>query len=424
MKIHINHQIQDIQHYSCLCCGHGCRSFMVPVTDTERQTISDKRKWPAELGVKSLFIRTRKVGADGYALAKRENGDCVFLDEQNLCLIHKHYGLKAKPIACQLFPYVLTPVGTEMRVGLRFDCLGVCQGGGASVTDAKKELTRMAKHLLPNGIGMVPPPAIRPGHEVSVSRFDTINDVLLKIVSSNALSLADRMQWLRQYLDHIDKVKWDKLPDEDFNDIVNMLKGGSLGEIQDRNISDVPITGKPRKLFGQIFFLLSHPPEIITLKKNGFTQSMATKLKRLRIMTQLGRTSGDLPMLQPDWPQCNMADLEESYGEFPSDVEDFLERYLICRIGGVNYCGRNFYDYSLIEGARTLILAMVTIGWLMRIEALKAGRDQIELPDAHKAVITLDGNLGYGKALNTGPAKMRLGYLSGYLEQFIDWYCR
>lgn len=424
MKISINHHIQEIQHYSCLCCGHGCRSFMVPVTDKERKAIKARRDWKRELGVQSLFIRTKKVGAEGYALAKRENSDCVFLNDENLCLIHKHYGLKAKPIACQLYPYVFTPVGTEIRVGLRFDCPGVCQSGGASVTDAKKELARMARHLLPKGIDVVPPPAIRPGQEVSVSRFDKINDVLLKIVTSNAMSLADRLQWLRQYLDHLDKVKWDKLPGEDFDDIVTMLKGGSLGEIQDRNQDARPITGKPRKLLGQIFFLLSHPPEIITLRKKGFTQSMAVKLKRLRAMTQLGRVNGLLPGLRPDWPECDMCALEESFGEFPDDVEDFLERYLICRIGGVNYCGRNFYNYSLIEGARTLILAMITIGWLMRIEALKAGRSHIQLTDAHNAIITLDGNLGYGKALNTGPAKMRLGYLSEYLEPFIDWYCR
>ncbi|MCF7956998.1 MAG: hypothetical protein K9M57_00980 [Phycisphaerae bacterium] len=53
----------------------------------------------------------------------------------------------------------------------------------------------------------------------------------------------------------------------------------------------------------------------------------------------------------------------------------------------------------------------------MRIEAIKAGRNHIQL---HNAIITLDGNLGYGKALNTGPAKMQMGYLTGHLEQFID----
>ena len=100
-----------------------------------------------------------------------------------------------------------------------------------------------------------------------------------------------------------------------------------------------------------------------------------------------------------------------------------ISRYLTCRIGGVGYCGPNFYHYSLVEGAHSLLLAVITIGWMMRIEAVKANRKQVTLADAHTAVMTIDCHLGYGTALNVGPARMRLQYLSDHLEDLINWYC-
>ena len=140
-------------------------------------------------------------------------------------------------------------------------------------------------------------------------------------------------------------------------------------------------------------------------------------------MRQLGQMSGPLPKVQADWPDCDMAELENSFGDWPSDVEELLTRFMVCRIGGLNYCGPNFYNYSMVDGARSLILAMVTTGWLMRIEAVKAGRKNITLSDARAVMMTIDGNLGYAKALGTGPGRLRLRYLSDHLGEFIDWYC-
>jgi hypothetical protein len=71
-----------------------------------------------------------------------------------------------------------------------------------------------------------------------------------------------------------------------------------------------------------------------------------------------------------------------------------------------------------------MLLAVVAIGWIMRIQAVKAGRDYIVLSDAHQAVMTIDGNLGYSNALGMGPARLRLRFLADYLDAFITWYCK
>ena len=137
----------------------------------------------------------------------------------------------------------------------------------------------------------------------------------------------------------------------------------------------------------------------------------------------MGLTEGPLPGLQEHWPKCDLSDLEKSFGTWPQNVQNMISRYISCRIASVGYCGPNFYNYSMIEGLQSLILAVITIAWLMRIEAICEQRDKIELTDAHRAVMTIDGNLGYASPLGTGPARLRLRYLSDHLGKFIDCYC-
>jgi hypothetical protein len=225
------------------------------------------------------------------------------------------------------------------------------------------------------------------------------------------------------FVEHLGRVKWANVSEEDFEPLMSLIKGASLTEARRREPLRRAVEGKNRRLLGQIFFLLAHPPELLTSTRPPLRQRMRQRMQTLAQMRQLRLSKGPLPKLQPDWPDCDLASLESSFGPWPSQVDQLLQRYMTCRIGGMNYCGPNFYNYSMTEGAHSLVLAIITIGWLMRIEAVKDKRDCIELPDAQTAVITIDGNMGYASALGSGPARMRLQYLSTHLQQFIDWYC-
>ncbi len=423
MKIVIHPEIREAQFYRCLNCGRGCRSFLVPVKQKEKESILKQRDWPAELGTDNLFVKSKLAGPSQLGLQKRANGDCVFLDENNLCLIHKHHGLAAKPIACQLFPFVLTPFAGELRVGLRFDCPGVCQSDGPALSSNMKDLHRLAQAIVPEGGANVDPPELKPKVKISADYFNAVNETLIQIAASNTVDLRDRLIWLYRFGLHISRIKWHNVQPNELDDLIGMFKNAIFAEMQQMDDQPQPPERKARQTLGQIFFLLCHPVELITCVKRSPIDKMKSRLSDTAIMSKLSATSGPLPPLCADWPACDMADLENSLDGWPDDVQDFLERYLVCRLAGLNYCGPNFYGYSLVEGLNTLLLAMVTVGWLLRIYTSGAGRDAIDLADAHRAIITIDGNLGYGKALNAGPARMRLDYLSGQLETLIDWYC-
>ncbi len=57
-------------------------------------------------------------------LAHRTDGACVFLNESNgLCRIHEQFGPDAKPTACRIFPFQITPTfAGEASVSARYDC--------------------------------------------------------------------------------------------------------------------------------------------------------------------------------------------------------------------------------------------------------------------------------------------------------------
>ena len=423
MKIVIHPEILDRQRYSCNCCGQGCRSFLVPVKEKERQTIEQLRNWREQLGVGELYVQHRAAGGEGYGLNKREDGRCVFLDNKNLCSIHKLHGLKSKPVACQLYPFVFTPWADELRVGLRFDCPGVCSNQGKALSTYKTELSHLAKQLMPGQAKMVEPPPIRRGQNVTIEQFDYINEILLQIVTAEAMELRQRLLWLHKFVDHLDRIKWQNVGEEDFTELMKMIQGGLLAEVQREVSKPEAVAGKPRKLLGQFFFLLCHPTTIITSEKNGLTEIFKKRIRDLKIIKNLGQVEGPLPKLQPDWPECDLRELEKSFGDWPVEVDQMLTRYLVCRIAGMGYCGPNFYNYGLVEGVRSMLLAVVTCGWLMRIEAVMAGRNTLAGADAEKAVMTIDGNLGYASALGSGPARLRLSYLSDYLEKLLIWYC-
>ncbi len=423
MKIIIHQAIQRRQLYSCQCCGRGCRSFLVPVAKSQRDSIEKLADWREKLAVTELFIRSSAAGRYGYGLSKRPNGDCVFLDKDNLCLIHKQFGIQAKPLACQLFPFVFTPFNGAFQVGLRFDCPGVCESRGRELKSFLPELKNLARKLAPESAADVEPPKLYSKVEIKTPWFETINDTLLEIVNDESVEFVKRLHWLRLFARYLCRVKWKNVTDKDFPDLINLFKTGLKEELKNIQFSYRPATGKPRKLLGQIFFMLCHPSENVSNPKGGFFSQLKSRMASTDDLKQLGLTSGKLPQLQNHWPQCDMTELENSMGGWPAEVDDFLTRYLTCRIAGMNYCGPNFYNYSLVDGLRSLLLALTTVGWVMRIEAVKARRQQIELSDAHNAIITIDGNLGYGAALGMGPARLRLGYLTDHLEDFINCYC-
>src|ERR1700690_10597 len=114
--------VSESARHTFRLCASGCHNYDIMLTEIEARRLS-LDMWrsllhdvPDDVPLVTVDPVTRQ-----YTLNKVE-GRCVFLDEDNLCIVHKSSGLEAKPIACQFFPLhaIASPGG--IHVALNTGC--------------------------------------------------------------------------------------------------------------------------------------------------------------------------------------------------------------------------------------------------------------------------------------------------------------
>jgi Fe-S-cluster containining protein len=116
-------------HYSCRMCGGGCRSYDVLLTEQEATRLSVSW-WRAELKdvPDDLPLVVLDPASNQYTLS-RVNDRCVFLDTDNLCIVHKSAGIDAKPLACQYFPFHAVQAPDGLHTSLNVSCRRLVEMG-------------------------------------------------------------------------------------------------------------------------------------------------------------------------------------------------------------------------------------------------------------------------------------------------------
>lgn len=98
--------------HQCHACGASCTGWLIQLLDDEeRQRIEDAG---ARLGVADPVV-------DGHL--RQESHQCVFLDEDRLCRIHRELGAEIKPLRCQIWPLKLVETEEGLRFGVDPGCL-------------------------------------------------------------------------------------------------------------------------------------------------------------------------------------------------------------------------------------------------------------------------------------------------------------
>jgi len=97
--------------HECHACGHCCHGHRVRLEDAAEIALVESQA--AALGVANPV----EEGA-----LRVENGGCVFLDPDQLCKIHKAFGLTQKPRVCQQYPLRVSITESGWRVGIDPGC--------------------------------------------------------------------------------------------------------------------------------------------------------------------------------------------------------------------------------------------------------------------------------------------------------------
>jgi Fe-S-cluster containining protein len=203
-----------LQNFNCTSCGKCCRTdWRIKVHDLEAKTIESLEIFKK---VQREGFHPLTVVEDQLQLARRDNLDCFFLEEER-CLIHQEGGPSAKPAPCRLFPFQLVGTPDGYYVSMSFSCPAVISGCGEP-TDHSLEDLKLTVQESPHFF----PPELDTSHLVTVAtdvklpweayleyESSVLNDIL------NADNLTDCL--LRVISVVADAVTGHREPDYDLN---------------------------------------------------------------------------------------------------------------------------------------------------------------------------------------------------------------
>jgi lysine-N-methylase len=402
------------QRYSCHGCGNCCRDFTVQLREADLAKLS-RQKWEERLGGPvTVEFRGRTF------LRQREDGACVFLQTDGLCRIHAEFGLEEKPIACQMFPFSVTPGPADAAIGLSFACGSVAASRGAELFTHRRDVLRMLESLPetldPAHIDLAPGLEAEAGEvEVAVERIDrwlARAEIPLRI-------RLDGFAWLAQSLQ---AARLDRVRGERFVELVATLAGALPDELALLPV-DGPSRGQ-RRLLRQAVFARVEDPKIGRMVARGRFRSVLDQLLRSR---RFAAGRGAAPALGPEWPAGLRLEGAETVAPVGDSVElaaidDLVTRWMRGAIRGRRRWGAGHYAFPLTLGLVALAVDLAAVGWLARLRA-SARDDGVRLEDVVAAVGRIDRTSGRAPWLGSRPERLRLGWLAldDGLRRTVRW---
>lgn len=119
-KITTLYILKEFKDFECKKCGACCKDWSIHLDSRASKSlhkllknVSYTKEWHERKGKKNYL--------------KMVNGRCIFLEEDNLCYLHKNFGYERKPIVCKTFPrsFLFTPKGVFQIV--TFACPSIAE---------------------------------------------------------------------------------------------------------------------------------------------------------------------------------------------------------------------------------------------------------------------------------------------------------
>lgn len=399
--------LPTLQNWDCHACGDCCKTYHVVVSESERVRI-EQQNWSqtADLGGQLPVVFDASLGS--YRLNHDSEGVCVFLGEGNRCKIHAKFGGGAKPLACRLYPFTLTPAGDHWAVGIRYSCPSAADNLGPALQTHEAELreyARLYEQEAGRPLAEMPPPELQPGQSVTWPDLLRIRDALLNLLRQPNVTLEYSLRTLLGFAGFCRTSKFDKVSDERLSEFLKVVTPAILEDVP------TPEQMPPPSWLGRVIFrqILA----IYCRKDNGPNRGIARDGRWIRLQAawNFARGRGPIPKLHALIPEGRtFADVEANHETIGPATDTLLRRFYTSKIEALPFCGVANFRYSFWDGLDSLLLTFPVIRWLGRALTVPGER---ETDVAHQlAVRIVDDNFGYNPALGSRRQKWALHRLS------------
>ncbi|MCA9284230.1 MAG: YkgJ family cysteine cluster protein [Phycisphaerales bacterium] len=392
------------QRYSCHGCGNCCRDFTVQLRPEDLDKL-EAQEWQRRLGEPvTVTFRERTY------LRQRSDGACIFLQEGGRCRIHAEYGLEAKPLACQMFPFSLAPAERGVAVGLNFACQSVLENKGAALSSHVPDIARLAA-LVPEAAPTGRPPLLTPRLRASDAEAAALVAVLDGWMARAEVPIDVRLEGLAWLAQSLWSARLDRVREERFVELLSTLAMALPDELE--HLPTEPPASRHWRLLRQAVHARTEDLRLAEVVRRARWRIV---LEQLRTSRRFARGRGTVPSIGDAGPNgATFAAVAQAGaaadGADAEAVADLLTRYVRATILGGRFFGGGYYGWPLAHGVAAIALNASATSWLSRLYAVGAGRGRIELADVQAALGRIDRHSGRAAWLGSAGERWRLTYL-------------
>jgi Fe-S-cluster containining protein len=380
-------------HFTCRMCSGCCRNWNVLATEGEIERFR-YFDWQATRPRFEGREIVKDAGDGLYQLAHIDDA-CIFLDDDNLCAIHKELGLDAKPAMCKQFPYSLTDTPEGVVVSLDFACPTVVADDGAPIESHAADVNARIKDWAEIGahprlgmagstLGQMPRVEARKGVPLAWSDYLALEHALLSVLKDKKEPLTERLQ-------SVDAV------------LIGAVAHAATGQLNDW-LGSGRETGwaSPQRASARVSPLGQRAlvaPVVASIEEGwGEPRDGAKRSGTARVGLALAVTAASSTIQLPTADGAALQLPRMLHTHFPQDDADLnapIARFLsafIARKGLLK--GTN-----LLQGSRYLALYFAVIRWYSVARAVLAERETVETADVRYALILVEKTLSRSPGL-------------------------
>jgi hypothetical protein len=376
-------------------CSGCCRGWNVNLTEAEAAPFKGfdwRATRPRFAGLEPL----EPLGEGRYRLAHIADS-CIFLDDDNLCAIHKELGFDAKPRMCKQFPY--HPVETPDGIVGSFDfaCPTVVADEGAPIEEHETDFRGVVDRAIAERMQEEPSMAgrrasLREEHNLNARRGVPLSWAdYVDIEGAQLEILNDSKQPLTQRMLRIDRLATDAHLNADPGEVAKWIGG-----LRTQRWSPLDaIAGPPAVAMRQRAVLA---PVIAGVEGGWIVQEGGRSSARDRIGLALALVGSKktvrLATADAELPLARMLHTRfDQDGELSGTFTRFLEAYIVRKslVDGV----------SMYQGVRYLALFFGAIRWYAVARAVMAERESATEADLRYAIALMERCLSHAEGFRS-----------------------
>ena len=382
------HEPQDVV-FTCSECGDCCRSLNVPVGPAERRAL-EGLDWTGRverLVSGPATVPVRGQGGVGRRLSRHDDGACTYLGDDGRCLIHRHFGAEAKPLACRLYPFSFHQVGQGYAVDCSFSCRALSRGEGKPLKNYRSEWSELVD------AGAASPQLryrLAPKTKLSLELAATFQTFLKRFLGDRSLSIPQRIRRCLQFT----TLATSGDPEGPSAAVLRDAIAKGLSEKEAQGWAGDGMDRTQEAIFFQWLFLALNPPpaNIDRLPKPD-----KDRAARQRVLAANSYQQDD------GRPWVDNNELEISFATVLAvnstwlDAEaasELLERFLLAKVSGQRFLLAGQDALPFTEAVPKFFLCYPMVAWTAKALAASRGEEAVEPADLIQAIRLVDRSLG------------------------------